>query len=154
MHGVAYNNKKVWVLYWSFLEFGPAALANEDAWFTGVVVRSHMVRNQIAGGMGQIFKVYNKMIFSEGFDFRCGILMNVPRSPAASAQAHGLSTDCLHQHIFADLSMVVQDAEAHKYAFDWMGSGCIKCCPCCWNIVSKQYNFVKHPQDPRFHFIL
>ena len=74
MHGVAYNNKKVWVLYWSFLEFGPAALANEDAWFTGVVVRSHMVRNQVAGGMGQIFKVYNKMFFSEEFDFRKGIL--------------------------------------------------------------------------------
>ena len=142
---LAYNDKKVWVLYWSFLEFGPAALANEDAWFTGAVVRSHMVRNQIAGGMGQIFKVYNKMFFSEGSDFRSGILMNVPLSPAASAQAHGLPTDCLHQLIFADLSMVVQDAEAHAFAFDWMGSSCTMCCPCCWNIVSKQCNMVRGP---------
>ena len=83
------------------------------------------------------------MFFSEGFDFRKGILMNVPRSPTASA--HGLSTDCSHQHIFADLSMVVQDAEAHAYAFDWMGSGCKKCCPCCWNLVSKHCNLVKNP---------
>ena len=70
---ISYNDKNIWVLYWSFLESGRAALANEDAWFTGAVVRSHMVRNQIAGGMGQIFKVYNKMFFSEGFDFRSGI---------------------------------------------------------------------------------
>ena len=49
---VAYNDKKIWVLYWSFLEFGSAALANEDAWFTGAVVKSSIVRNKIAGGMG------------------------------------------------------------------------------------------------------
>lgn len=142
---ISYNDKKIWVLYWSFLEFGPAALANEDAWFTGAVVRSHMVRNQIAGGMGQIFKVYNKMFFSDGFDFRSGILMNVPLSPAASAQARGLPTDWLHQLIFADLSMVVQDAEAHAFAFDWMGAGAIKRCPICLNIVSKQCNMVRDP---------
>ena len=91
-------------------------LANENAWLTGAVVRSHMVRNQIAGGMGQIFKVFNKMLFSDGCDFRKGILMNVPRSPAALAHAQ---PD--HQLIFADLSMVVQDAEAHQLAFDWKG---------------------------------
>ena len=28
------NDKKIWILYWSFLDFGPAALSNEDAWFT------------------------------------------------------------------------------------------------------------------------
>ena len=49
---LSYNDKKIWVLYWSFLDFGPTALANEDAWFTGAVVRSHIVRNKIAGGIG------------------------------------------------------------------------------------------------------
>ena len=34
----AYNDKKLWVLYWSFLDFGPAALANEDAWLTGLIL--------------------------------------------------------------------------------------------------------------------
>ena len=71
--------------------------------------------------------------------------MNVPLSPAASAQARGLPTDWLHQLIFADLSMVVQDAEAHAFAFDWMGAGAIKCCPLCLNIVSKQCNMVRDP---------
>ena len=84
---VSYNDKNKRVLYWSFLDFGPAALANEDAWFTGVIVRSHIVRNTVAGGMGQVFKVFNKMLFSEGSDFRSGILLNVPQSPAAPARA-------------------------------------------------------------------
>ena len=142
---VSYNDKKVWVLYWSFLEFGSAALANENAWFTGAVVKSSIVRNNIAGGMGQIFKVYNKMFFSAGCDFRSGILMNVPRSPAAPAHAHVLPDHWLHQLIFADLSMVVQDAEAHAFAFDWLGAGSAKCCPLCWNIVSKNCNLVHDP---------
>ena len=44
---IAYNEKKLWVLYWSFLDFGPAALSNEDAWFTGLVLRSHMVKTRL-----------------------------------------------------------------------------------------------------------
>ena len=122
------------------MNFGSAALANEDAWFTGAVVKSSVVRNKVAGGMGQIFKVFNKMFFSDGCDFRKGILMNVPRSPAALAHAQ---PD--HQLIFADLSMVVQDAEAHAFVFDWMGSGSSKCCPICWNVVSKNCNLVRDP---------
>ena len=31
------NDKNIWILYRSFLDFGPAALPNEGAWFTGVV---------------------------------------------------------------------------------------------------------------------
>ena len=59
---LAYNQKKLWVLYWTFLDFGPAALSNEDAWFTGLVVRSQTVKNRIAGGMGQVWKVYLSLI--------------------------------------------------------------------------------------------
>ena len=142
---LAYNDKKIWVLYWSFLDFGSAALANEDAWFTGAVVKSTIVRNKIAGGIGQIFKVYNKMFFSDGFDFRSGILMNVPRSPVAPAHAHVLPDDGLHQLIFVDLSTVVQDAEAHAFAFDWMGAGAFTCYPLCWNVVSKNCNMARDP---------
>ena len=48
----AYHDKELWVLYWSFLDFGPAALANEDAWFTGLTLRSSIAKNKIAGGIG------------------------------------------------------------------------------------------------------
>ena len=57
---MAYNDKKVWALYWSFLDFGPAALSNEDAWFTGLIARSCTIKNKVAGGMMQVFKAYIK----------------------------------------------------------------------------------------------
>ena len=54
------------------MDFGLAALSNEDAWFTRLVGRSNVVKNKIAGGMGQIFKVYNNMFLNtaDGVDFR------------------------------------------------------------------------------------
>ena len=75
---MAYNDKKLWALYWSFLDVGPAALANEDAWFTGLTLRSYIARNKIAGGMGQVFKVYNNMLFNlaDGCDFRSGVMFS------------------------------------------------------------------------------
>ena len=146
-----YNHKKLWGLYWSFLDFGPIALANEDAWFSGLFLRSHIVKNNIAGGMGQVFKVYTNMFFSAagGCDFRSGITLNVP--PAASAPAPAGSAPApagsarSSSLAFAELGMVVQDAEAHAFAFSWNGASSIKCCPLCLNVVSKNCNLVRDP---------
>ena len=138
---VAYNDKKIWVVYWAILEFGPAALSNEDAWFTGTVIRSHMVRNKIAGGLGQVFKVFNKMFFGDGCDFRKGIQMNVPHPHSPPESPLSKVTTILS----ATLEMLVQDNEAHQYTFDWMGAGSVKCCPKCWNAVSKNCNMVHDP---------
>ena len=125
---IAYNDKKLWVLYWSFLDFGPAALSNEDAWLTGLTVRSSIVK-KIAGGMGQVFKVYNKMFFDldSGCDFRNGIALNVPNKDRTSDRTV----------VFAELGMLVQDADAHARVLDWKGSSGTKCCPLCLNIVKK-----------------
>ena len=147
---IKYNNKKLWTLYWSFLDFGPAALANEDAWFTGLTVRSSTVK-KIAGGMAQMFKVYTKMFFNlaDGCDFRIGVTLNVP--PAASAPATAASAPATaasaqdRSLVFADLAMVVQDAEAHAFVFGWKGASSIKCCPLCLNIVGKHCNLVRDP---------
>ena len=64
---VAYNDKKVGVIYWAFLDIGPAALSNEDSWFTGLTIRSSIVRHQIAGGMGQLFKTFNNIFMWRRF---------------------------------------------------------------------------------------
>ena len=126
---IPYNDKKRWVLYWSFLDFGPLALSKEDAWFTGLVLRSNIVKNKIAGGMGQVFKVYNRMFFdlTDGCDFRKGVLLNV--TPAAPAPAHGASA--ARTLVVAEVRMVIQDADAHQNVFDWKGAGSAKCCPVC-----------------------
>ena len=141
---IKYNDKKFWTLYWSFLDFGPAALANEDAWFIGLTVRSSTVRNKIAGGMAQVFKVYMNMFFNlaDGCDFRKGVALHVP--PAASAPATAASAQD-RSLVFADLAMVLQDAEAHAFAFDWKGATSQKCCPLCLNIVGKHCNLVRDP---------
>ena len=140
---LAYNDKKLWVLYWSFLDFGPAALSNEDALFTGLTLRSSPVKNKIAGGMRQVFKVYNNLLFNvaDGCDFRCGIRLNVP--PAGSAPAPAAAQNSTL--VFADLAMVVQDAEAHAFVFSWKGATSVKCCPRCVNIVSKHCNLARDP---------
>ena len=90
---LAYNDKKVWALYWSFLDFGPAALSNEDAWFTGLIARSCTIKNKVAGGMMQVFKAYIKQFFNiaGGCDFRKGVVLDVGASPAASAPAAAAS---------------------------------------------------------------
>ena len=79
-------------MYWSFLDFGPAAFANEDAWFTGLIVRSCTAKNKIAGGMTQVLKVYMKMFFNlaDDSDFRKGVGLDVGLAPAAAASALSL----------------------------------------------------------------
>ena len=133
---IAYNDKKLWVLYWSFLDFGPAALANEDAWLTGLTLRSSIVRSKIAGGMGQVFKVYNQMFFSlaDGCDFRHGVMLNVPSNDQRSL-------------VFAELGMLIQDADAHAVVLDWKGAGGVKCCPLCLNIVKKGSVLERDPTE-------
>ena len=123
---LAYNHKKLWVLYWSFLDFGPAALSNEDAWLTGLTLRSHTVKNRVAGGMGQVFKVYANMFFNAGCDFRIGITLIAPPAESAPAPAGSAPAPAGSARgstlVFADLAMVVQDAEAHALCMDWKGA--------------------------------
>ena len=98
---------------------------------------------KIAGGMGQVFKVYNNLLFNvaDGCDFRCGIRLNVP--PAGSAPAPAAAQNSTL--VFADLAMVVQDAEAHAFVFSWKGATSVKCGPLYVNIVSKHCNLARDP---------
>ena len=92
-----------------------------------------------------MWKVYMNMFFNlaDGVDFRNGVTLNVP--PAASAPAPAASAEGRSLLVFADLDMVVQDAEAHAISFDWNGAGAVKCCPLCPNVVSKHCKLVRDP---------
>ena len=48
------NRRKLQVVYFSFLEFGPSVLAREDSWFTIAAKRSSEVC-KISGGMSAVF---------------------------------------------------------------------------------------------------
>ena len=58
---------------------------------------------------------------------------------------HAWLLACLLACVFADLAMVVQDAEAHQCAFGWKGASSIRCCPLCSNSVSKHSKLVADP---------
>lgn len=49
------NRKKIWVIYWSFKEFGPALLSSEFMWFTWTAIRSDLVSAH-PGGISSIIK--------------------------------------------------------------------------------------------------
>ena len=56
------NKRKVWVIYYSFLELGPALLRREDAWLPLLVKRSLDV-NKLGGGLSQLFSLGIKCFF-------------------------------------------------------------------------------------------
>ena len=58
-----HNLRKIWVLYYSFKEFGACILSMEDAWFCLCVVTSDHVK-EIKGGMAQVFSAVLEHMFS------------------------------------------------------------------------------------------
>ena len=46
----------------------------------GCVIRSSIVRSKIAGGMGQLFKIFNELFFGRPYvvDFRLGVQLLYP----------------------------------------------------------------------------
>ena len=93
-------------------------------------------------------KVFMNMFFNllDGVDFRKGVGLDVGAAPApaVSAPAAAASTQG-RSLVFADLGMVVQDADAHAHVFGWRGASSLKVCPFCVNIVSKHCNLVRDP---------
>jgi hypothetical protein len=76
------NKRKIWVLYFSFLEFGATTLCMEDAWLCNVVKRSADV-SKLSAGISQIFAVSLKLFFGDlTFDISTGGI--VLESPTGS----------------------------------------------------------------------
>ena len=118
-----HNRRKVWMMYWSFLEFG-LHLSNEHAWMPAVAEPSDDIKG-VSGGISQVFAEVIKTFFGEiGFDFRAGILVVGPS---------GLS-----HRIFVELTMILQDGGAHKAVFGCKGDAGTRFCPLCKNLVTKK----------------
>ena len=47
------NRRKVWVVYFSFMEFGQIRLQAEDAWFCALAARSSDLQD-VSGGISQV----------------------------------------------------------------------------------------------------
>ena len=58
------NRRKVWVVYFSFLEFGAIILPQERAWLTAFVQRSQELSNASAG-ISQAFATCLKLLLGK-----------------------------------------------------------------------------------------
>lgn len=118
------NKRKVWVVYFSFLEFGTAALSREDMWFCVLACRSSEV-SRVSGGMGQVFGAIAKLFFGgDVHDMSVGgVVMNLEDGTAI--------------RLFARLDMFLQDGGAHKAVWHCKGDAGTKLCMLCRNLYSE-----------------
>ena len=116
--------RKMQVVYYSFLQFGSAALCREDLWFQITSKRSSEV-NKCHGGMSQLFGALVKVFFVSAVgDIRtCGIRL-MREGPFVPVD------------IFCKLSCFVQDGAAHKMTFHHKGDAGAKHCLLCKNVFS------------------
>ena len=87
------NKRKFQAVYWSFLEFGPAALSHEEFWFTIMTEFSFNVR-ACSGGMSQVFVKLCKLFFE-------------PDGYNAAPSAGGVRLDSLDIRIFVVMGVIL-----------------------------------------------
>ena len=127
-----HNLRKCWVVYFSFLEFGPQILSHEDSWFCTAAERSDRVKTMV-GGMGQVFREILKLFFTS----ESPVVHNFMTSGVKVNLFNGASV-----RIWARLKMVLQDGGAHKHVFMLKGDGGHKFCVACRNLFSETSGIV------------
>ena len=117
------NRRKIWVVYVSFLELGPAALSQEDNWFTLAVVRSKVL-NTAAAGIGQLFRRLLHSLFGA----------QAKHDFSTAGMRLGLGDTAVR--LWAVPGMFLQDGAAHKSTWHCKGDAGTKLCMLCRNLVS------------------
>ena len=112
------NKRKFQAAYWSFLEFGSAALSYEEYWFPLLAEFSQNVK-ELSGGMSQVFVVLCKLFFEPGG-------FNVHPSKG------GINLQPIEARFFAVMGVILQDGGAHKSV--WHSRDGSKVCLLCKNL--------------------
>ena len=117
------NARKVWMVYWSFLELHPH-LGNEDAWIPLVAEPTESLKC-ISSGISQVFSAILEVFFGAlTFDFSSG-----------GMQLQG--PDGRVFRIFATLAMFLQDGAAHRMVWGCKGDAGTRSCMLCKDLVTK-----------------
>ena len=124
-----HNQRKSWVLYWSFKEFGMAVLSSEDAWFCIAAERSDSVK-MCGGGIAQVFGAVLKHMFASGGHTlqHSGILLDMCGGGSV--------------RLFAELDMILQDGGAHKHVQMVKGDAGHKFCTVCRTLYARDSGVV------------
>ncbi len=127
----SHNRKKQWAVYYSFLEFGPAALACEEFWLVATVVRSDVVRD-IQGGASALIGGVLKVFFDRSGHHleRAGISLDMHCSGEKV-------------RIFSKFGIFLADEDALHQVWKCKGSSGIKSCLQCMNIVASWWHTSK-----------
>jgi hypothetical protein len=114
-----YDSRKVEVCYWSFLEFGPAALGREELWFCITAVRSSRVC-KLPAGISHVTKAALRLFFLGDHNIKRGVMLEVRGQ---------------HVCLIAKYGCHISDEKAIKETFCTKGASGSKPCPLCMNIV-------------------
>ena len=115
------HNRKAWMFYYSFVEYGPLALSNEEMWYTISVKRAtDMAR--IQDGCSQVVACLLKHIF-------CGI--HDPRT--VGIDFHDSRDGSVHT-IYVTLKGLLLDGAAHKVVWGIFGASGFRMCALCLNL--------------------
>jgi len=120
------NKKKMQVVYWSFLQFGPDALSKEDFWLTATVLRS-TITNSIEGGISAIMCRVLRTFFCGPHKLQLGGVTVTAQDRAVAA---------VEFRLFAKLGGLVSDEAAIHATWLCKGATGIKCCVKCMYTVS------------------
>ena len=119
----AVQRRKVWVIYWSFLELGHY-LHHEDVWLPMVAVPPLSVK-KVSAGISQVFCQAIKFFFGMGpggHDLRAGIRLQGPDGAAF--------------RLVATLSMFLQDGGAQKLVWWCKSDSGTRPCMLCKKLVA------------------
>jgi hypothetical protein len=132
-----HNSRMLQAVYWSFVEFGAAALAHEDFWLTAVTLKSTEVL-KIDGGMSAVTASILKHFFGDaGRNLQqCGITLYPP--------------DTAPLRLHAYFCLMLADESALHQTWMHMGASGVKLCVQCMNIVPRDW--AETCQLPADHF--
>lgn len=111
------------MFYWSFAEFGMAALAHEEVWGTVCICR-HTEHGKLDGGVSALFHSVLSQFFGQPHDIRLsGCSVTFPNGQ--------------HATITAQFGVLLADMPALSECISCKGHSGTLCCPCCTNAVQQ-----------------
>ena len=135
------NKRKLWALYFSFLEFMPEILCHEDSWLTICASRSIALK-EVRGGVSALYGAILKVWFSpSAYNFK---ITGMPLD--------GIASFAPGSRIFAHIAGFLADEGALHAVWKCMGAAGIKlCCECLNTVNAKWYrsnNIAADSRDP------
>ena len=115
------NHRKVWSIYYSFLDFGCAALSSEWCWFTATVIRSTIVQKSLGGLSAFVGEFLRLMFCTDHCVATGGFSLHLTNGRVV--------------RIFCRLACMVSDEAALKAFWQCKGAGGLKSCMLCANCV-------------------